>query len=135
MYGHAAMRDDRMLRRIIALLVAFAVLAERVADLSAPVRLLILWILRQAAAVAAECVFEETGQPLPDEGFAAVGNGPVDALRLAAHFRALAAALAAMLPDSCLFGRPARRGFASGHVAPGSERAPVGWWLKPNDTS
>ncbi len=135
MYWHAAMRDDRMLRRIIALLFAFAVLAERVADRSAPVRLLVLWLLRRAAAVAAELVFEETGLPLPAEGFAALGNGPEDALRIAGHFMALAAALAAMLPDEWLFNRPVLRGFASGHLAAGSGRVPIGWRLVLNDTS
>ncbi len=132
---HAATRDDRTLRRIVALLVSFAILAERVADRSGLVRLLVLWLLRRAAAVAEEFVFEETGMPLPAEGFAAPGNGPEEALRLAAHFRVLAAALAAMLPDGWLFDRPARRGFALGHAAPRSSCAEGGWRLEPNDTS
>ncbi len=132
---HAAMRDDRVLRRIVALLVSFAALAERAADRSALVRLLVLWLLRRAAAVAEEFVFEETGMPLPDEGFAAAGNGPEEALRLAAHFRVLAAALAAMLPDACLFARPARRGFASACLATRSDRPMAGWRQEPHDTS
>ncbi len=134
---HGAMRDDRMLRRVVALLVALAVLAEKAAHRSAPVRFIVLWLLRQAEAVAAEFVFEEIGVPaLAADIVAAAGNGPEDAVRLAERLRVLAAALAAMLPDLCLFGRrTARRGLASGPVAPGSGRAPVGRWLRPIDTS
>ena len=133
---HAARGGERMLRRIITLLVASAVLAERAAERSLLVRWLVLWILRRAETVLEEFVLDETGMPLAVEGFAVVGNGPDDALALAARFRALAAALAALLPLACLFGRhPARRGFAFDHLAPLSGRRPGGWTREPNDTS
>ncbi len=134
---HAARRDDRTLRRIAALLVALAVLAEQAAHRSAPVRLIVLWLLRQAEAAAAEFVFEEIGVPaLAADIIAAAGNGPEDAVRLAERLRVLAAALAAMLPDTRWPARrSARRGLASGPVAPCSGRAPVGRWLRPIDTS
>ena len=137
MGGQAARGGDRMLRRIIALLVSLAVLAERAAERSWPVRWLVLWILRRAETVVEDFLFDETGTPPPAlEGFAAAGNGPDDALRLAARFRALAAALGALLPLDRRFGRrPARRGFASGHFAPGSGRPLGSWTREPNDTS
>ena len=134
---HAARGGERMLRRIITLLVASAVLAERAAERSLLVRWLVLWILRRAETVVEDFVFDEAGMPPPAmEGFAPIGNGPDDALALAARFRALAAALAALLPLACLFGRhPARRGFAFDHLAPLSGRRPGGWTREPNDTS
>jgi hypothetical protein len=124
----AAIGGERALRRIMALLVALAVLAERAAATSWPVRCLVLWILRRAETVAGEFVFEAAGMKLPAiAGIAAVGNGPVDALRLAARFHALAALLGALLPHArraaC---RSERRGFAFGPAfgpaAPGSGR-------------
>ena len=126
-----------MTRRIIALLVSLAVLAERVADRSSLVRWLVLWILRRAETVVEDFVFDETGMPPPAlDGIALAGNGPDDALRLAASFRALAAALCALLPLACMFGRrPARRSFAFGHFAPGSGLRPGDWTRKPYDTS
>ena len=137
MDGQAARGGERMLRRIIALLASLAVLAERAADRSLPVRWFVLWILRRAETVVEEFAFDETGLPPPAmEGFAPIGNGPDDALRLAARFRALAAALCALLPLACPFGRrPARRGFAFGHVARGFGRRTGGWAREPYDTS
>ncbi len=129
--------NERMLRRVIALIVAFAVLAARVADRSLAVRWLVLWILRRAETVAAEFVFEQAGTPPPAVEFlAAFGNGPENALRLAARFNALAEALRALLPVGDRFGhRPARPGFAFGHGAPGSGRYPDGCTREPFDTS
>lgn len=126
-----------MLRRVIALLVAFAVLAERVASRSLTVRFLVLWILRRAETAAARFVLDETGLPPPAlGGIALFGNGPEDALCLAARFRALAAGLRALLPLACPSGRrPMRRGFAFGHVAPHAGRHPGGWTPRPYDTS
>ena len=135
MDGQAA-TGERMLRRIIALLIASAVLAERAALRSLPVRWFVLWLLRRAETVALDYVFDETGMPLAVEGFAVTGNGPDDAFALAARFRALAAALAILLPLAWGFGhRPARRGVAFGHVAPGSGRTLSGCARVPNDTS
>ena len=136
MDGHAARGGERMLRRIIALLITSAVLAERAALRSLPVRWFVLWLLRRAETVVEDFVFDETGMPLAIEGFAVAGNGPDDALALAARFKALAAALAALLPLACLFGRqPARRGFVFGPVAPDSGRGLSGWAREPIDTS
>ena len=136
MDGHAARGGERMLRRIIAHLVASAVLAERAAERSVLVRWLVLWVLRRAETVVEDFVFDETGMPLPVEGFAVAGNGPDDAFDLAARFHALAAALAALLPLACMFGRrPARRGLAFGHVAPGAGCRSYCCARKPYDTS
>ncbi len=137
MDGHAATGDERMLRRVIALLVSFAALAERVSARSSPVRWFVLWILRRAETVAEEFVFDAAGMPPPAlEGLAAVGNDPDDALRLAARFYALAAALCALLPLGGRFDwRSVRRGFASGYAAPGTGRLLIGWTRSPHDTS
>ena len=136
MDGNAARGGERMLRRVIALLVVSAVLAERAAERSLPVRWFVLWVLRRAETVVEDFVFDETGMPLAVEGFAVAGNGPDDALALAARFKALAAALCALLPLACIFGRrPARRGLAFGHVAPGAGRRSYCCARKPYDTS
>jgi len=85
---------DKTLRRIVALFVSLAVLAERAAGRSFPVRFLVLCFLRRAEIVATGYVLEGHGVP-PSACVenAAAGNDPADALLLAARFRALAAAL------------------------------------------
>jgi hypothetical protein len=130
-----------MLRRIIALLVALAALTERIETRSLPVRCLVFWILRRAASVADDFVFEAMGTPPPAVGgIAAVRNGPtdaLDALLLAARFKALAAALGALLSVALRLDRRLA-GRAFGHAAPRYNRLPValaGWVRKPNDTS
>ena len=133
---HAARGGERMLRRIIALLVVSAVLAERAAERSLLVRWFVLWILRRAETVVEDFVFDETGMPLAVEGFALAGNGPDDAFALAARFRALAAALATLLPLAWGFGRrPAPREIAFGPVAPRSGLPSGCWTREPYDTS
>lgn len=128
--------NERMLRRVIALLVAFAALAERVAGRSAWVCSFMIWILRRAETAAADFLFEEAGIPPAMDGMAAAGNGPDAALRLAARFRALAALLRALLPLDNPFGRrPARRGFAFGNGARTSGRGSGAWTRPPFDTS
>ena len=125
--------DDRTLRRIIALLLALAVLAERVGARSLPLRCFVFWLLRRAETVAGEFVLDMTGLPPAFGGIAAVGNGPTEALRLARRFRALAAALAALLP---MANRPAPSGDAFGHIAPGLlPVTPAGPAPRSNDTS
>lgn len=71
-------------------------------------RCFVLFVLRLGEAIAADFVFEVTGAP-PDalDGFAAAGDGARDATWLAARFRALAAALYALLGRD---GVSARRG-------------------------
>lgn len=132
--------NERMLRRVIALLVAFAVLAERVTDRSLAVRFFVLWILRRAETVAAAYTFEEVGiarwaiEGL--EGIAVAGHGPQDARRLAARFQALAAALRTRLPIACPFAdRPPLRGFILDHMGPGRGRRAGRWTPTPYDTS
>jgi hypothetical protein len=136
MDGQAARDGERLLRRIIALLVSLAVLAERAAERSLPVRWLVLWILRRAETVLEDFVFDETGVPPPVmEGFEPIGNGPDDAFALAARFRAFAAVLTTLLPLGCLFGHwPARRYLAFGHIARACGH-PGGCEPEPNDTS
>jgi hypothetical protein len=88
-------REQDTLKRIIALLFALAVLAERAAGRSRPVRWLVLWILRHAETVVREFV---TGSPLKAAGSrrspasTAVrhGHDPADAMTLAASLRSLA---------------------------------------------
>ena len=119
-----AERNDRTLRRIAAMLVALAALAERAAYRSLPVRWLVLCLLRHAESVTREHIAETTGWgwseleyafgiDAPDAGFDAgqgagrdladagiltgSGNGPADALALAWRLRMLAAVLGALL--------------------------------------
>ena len=110
--------DERTLRRIIAMLVALAVLAERAAYRSFPVRWLVLSLLRHAEAVARDHIADATGWDWPDleqvfgiDGIGAgfdtgqgAGSGPADALALGWRLRALAALLHAFLPPDDLFG-------------------------------
>ena len=134
-----AIRDDRTLGRIVATLVALAVLAERAAGRSYPVRCLVLFILRQAESVAGSFVAEamQTFRPAGHVRIPPVPNGPADAIGLAMRFRALAAALGALLLLAHRFAglntrRAARRyGLWSGTLAitPGDRNR------RPNDTS
>jgi hypothetical protein len=137
---HGAIRDDRTLRRIMAALVALAVLAERAASRSFPVRWLVLSILGSAEAVAREFVAEATRTPQPAiEGIPEIRNAPADAVLLASRFRALAAALGALFSAArrspC---RSACMDSALCHLAPPPARPlahPGGWRPSPNDTS
>ena len=94
----ASALDDRTMRRIAALLVSFAVMAERAAGRSFPVRFVVLCILRRAEAVALGFVAETI-----ETDFSCFGDdpetgwGPVDAMVLALRLRALAALVFAML--------------------------------------
>jgi hypothetical protein len=54
----------KVLRRIAAILLALAALAERASRRSGPVRCLVLWILRAADAAARPvCILTESGFP------------------------------------------------------------------------
>jgi hypothetical protein len=126
---YAADMDERTLRRIIATLVALALLAERAAGRSWPVRRLVLWMLRRAEFAVGDYVFAVTGTP--PSAFAGIAedeSGPEEAFRLAASFRMLAAVLGAVLSIAL------RRALPAGPVAPCGRpldlRTP-----KPNDTS
>jgi hypothetical protein len=90
--------DDRTLRRIIALLVSFAAMAERAAGRSLPVRWLVLCILRYAETVALDYVAEQLQvdfSALDDEQ--SPGHGPYDAALLAWRLRTLASLLGTLL--------------------------------------
>ena len=127
---HEADRNDRTLRRIIATLVALAVLAERAAYRSLPVRWLVLCLLRHAESVTREHIAETTGwgwseleyafgidapgagfdagqgagYDLADAGIATgSGSGPADALALAWRLRMLASILSALLSPASGF--------------------------------
>ena len=97
-----AWREERAaLMRLVALLHAFAGLAERAAGRSAFVRGIVLWILRRAEPVARDFVTGDENL-LPDQGLwpmapAAAGNRPEDALHLAEIFRTLAWLLEAQI--------------------------------------
>ena len=130
MNGHAAIGDDRTLRRITAMLVALAALAEQAAVRSFPVRFLVLCILRHAEVVAWAFVADAIGTTRPVSGEVPAGNGPSDAMLLAARLRALAAALVALLRP----GRP--RAGAPVSAAHSIPVLPAGCWTRnPHDTS
>ena len=87
------------IRRIVAVLLAFAELAERAGDRSAAVRGLVLWLLRSGEALArdhaAGLAWAGQAEPLPF-----MHDSAAEAIRLAASFRQLAAALVALAVDS-----------------------------------
>ena len=89
--------DDRRLRRIIAMLVALAVLAERASARSFPVRWLVLSLLRHAEGVARGFVVEATQWEWPGlEDDLEPGSSPMDAALLGLRLRLLAAVLGAL---------------------------------------
>ncbi len=132
-------RNDRTLRRIIAVLVALAVLAERAAGRSFPVRWFMLAVLRHAETVAQAYVVEATQVAWPEfEEPPGTGSNPLDATLLALRLRVLAAVLGALLApagrpqeDGACIVRAARR-FARAHRLLAS---PGGAALHPHDTS
>jgi hypothetical protein len=92
-------QDERTLRRIIALLVSLATMAESAASRSFPVRWFVLAILRYAERVARGYVIESAPWAWPElDDDLDVGNGPADAALLGQWFRMLAAVLGALLP-------------------------------------
>ena len=95
-----AMEEERrVLERIVALLFAFAGLAERLCGSSRPVRGFVLLILRYAEAIARDFVLEtavEHGAPPPVSLVLPLrhgGDSPADAASLARSFRVLAVLL------------------------------------------
>lgn len=105
-----AWREERAaLMRLVALLNAFAGLAERAAGRSALVRGIVLWLLRRAEPIARDYVCGEEDMPVcgdddmpPATGLwpaapCPAGNRPEDALHLAETFRALAWLLEAQI--------------------------------------
>ena len=88
-----AMREERAaLTRLVALLFALANLAESASCRSQRVRRFVIWVLRQAEAVALDFVIgpaEASAIMLPSPA----GDGPAEAMRLALSFRDLACEL------------------------------------------
>ncbi|MCV0397216.1 MAG: hypothetical protein K5872_14750 [Rhizobiaceae bacterium] len=141
MEGYAA-GDGRRLRRIVALLVALAALAEQAAGRCYLVRCFVLWLLRRAEAVVADFVAEATGMPQPAfAGIGTTGNDPEDALLLAARLHALAEALGVLLRLALILpplhgrGRSQRRRGAVPATACRFPRTPDGLAAGPYDTS
>lgn len=134
---HAAMRDDGALSRIAATLIALAALVEHSASRSYAVRCLVLVILRQAEVVARDFVTDLTGKALPGIDGPETRNGSGDAILLAARFRALAAALGALIFLAHRSARGNTRRSAARFAAQ-SSWLPVAsgdWTRRPNDTS
>ncbi len=83
------MREQLM--RIVALVLALGVLAERAGRAPLPVRVRVMGFLRPAESVARDFIAGDVALPEP----AGEGDDPAAAMRLAGRFRALAIALAA----------------------------------------
>ncbi len=84
-----------MLRRVAAVLMSLAALAEAAAARSLPVRHLLLWLLRPGEALVRNHVAAITGlvDEAPDAPDWRADDGPAEALRLAESFRGLAFAV------------------------------------------
>ena len=87
-WKRACEEERAALKRIVALLFALAGLAELACHRSPAVLGFVLWLLRHAEAVAWDFVGDVPGMPPMQIGQS--GDRPVDAMRLAARFRALA---------------------------------------------
>lgn len=99
--GDAAEMNGKRLRRIAALLLAFAGLAERAGTRSLAIRLLVLLVLRLGEDIAWRYAARLTdGLPArPVHPASLPGrDGPGEAARLARSFRILAAVLFALAP-------------------------------------
>ena len=122
----------------MATLLALAALAERAGARSYPVRVLALCFLRPAEAIACEFV-AEVAPAWRLAGNPPLSNGSEDPVRLAARFRALAAALVALLRIACRFDRWNARPDGLVHqAAPCPDRHPVTSGVRapePHDTS
>ena len=100
--SHRRSRYGRALLRIASLLALLALVAERAAGRSVPVRIVVLAVLRHAEAVARCFVAEETRFDLSclEDGVEQRGH-PVEAAWLALRFRLLAAMLADLVEAGC----------------------------------
>ena len=100
-WSEAGEENRKALRRLLALLLALADLAERAAGRSRTVRYLVLWLLRPAEEIARDHVAGLTRTVLPPApAISRDADGIADAMRLALSFRTLAAALAALTVDA-----------------------------------
>ena len=136
--------DERTLRRIIALLVSFAGLAECAAGRSLSVRWFVLVILRYGERVTQDYLAETTGLDWAEcfEDDPKPGSHRMDAERLAWRLRALAGMLGALLPPPALLhvldawktGRDVVPGVLAAYGR-GRRVAPGGWAYQAPDTS
>ncbi len=107
---HGEVRHDRTLRRIVAMLAAFADLADRAASCCQPVRFLLLLVLRHAETIAREVVADamRVDGLWFDDGMEGTSS-PEDAALLAERFRLLAEELVGLLPPVLRYGAPLPR--------------------------
>ena len=117
--------NGQALLRLVALLFGFAVLAERVVGQPAPVRQLVLAILRLAESVAREFVAgqTDTGNSMYQPG--RFSDDLAEAARLAQSFRALASALELLSSIVVYAARPP----ADGGI--GHDAGSAGQWSLP----
>jgi hypothetical protein len=85
-----AQDDEKIFRRIAAMLLALAELAERAGTRCAAVRCLVFWFLRPAEAVARDYAVEAAALLLGRHFVLHANDTPDEAARLAQAFRALA---------------------------------------------
>jgi hypothetical protein len=122
----ATEEDRRMLKRVVALLVAFAGLAERLGDLPYPARGFVHWFLRFAETVARDFAIETAVQQGAPDGLAFLpipalhrADNSADAMRLARSFRALA-----VLLDRFMDRTPGRRDLCHTGATSGRQHLP-----------
>jgi hypothetical protein len=128
-WNRSVERRRDVLERILALLLALAVLADRAAGLSAAKRLHVLAILGRGEAEA-RILIVEMAFGAPAEAAAAPPAAAGDAGRLAAGFRVLALALGALLAQAR--GRSPCRHASAPVLLPGRKpRRPEGWRAVP----
>lgn len=95
-WNEATDLNIKTLRRIVALLLALAGVAERASGRCHAVRSSVLWLLRPGEVIVRDYVAALTGDPrlVSQPATVLAGDGRADAMRLALGFRMLAAALA-----------------------------------------
>ena len=92
--------DRQALKRIVALLFAFATLAELAGAKPRPLRAAVLWLLRAAEAIGRDFVsamVENRGGPVVPPAQLLSPDEADDAIRLAQSFRALAELLGGLM--------------------------------------
>ena len=136
MNGNAEIEAEReALKRIVAMLFAFAGMAERASVRSYPVRCLVLWALRRAEVVARDWLMPDGADDWQGSAPVAIlyRNSQAEALHLAQSFRALAHMLKRELRLEEQLARRLMRGKANRAAAglprrllkPGSRRRPA----------
>lgn len=132
-----AERDIWMLRRIVAVLMALASLAEHAAGRCFPLRILVLSIVARAERPVRDFLFDTTGAFGPRfDDCVEVRGRPGEAALIALRLRMLASTVAALLHAECLadccriVGPPERVAARTGWFAAASSSAPI-----PADTS